>query len=161
MAKSATSGETITTAERRAFVLAMRRTGATYRKIAAAAVTRFGAGTLPDGWDERYAYKDTMRELERLRETMAEDGESIRQIELERLDRLTEALWSRATDGDEAAIDKVLRIMDRRAKFLGLNRSEGLEVSGPGGGPVTHAITVTIDVGDDPRMPHVDDDADD
>lgn len=153
MAKSVTSGETLATAERRAFVLALRKGGMTYRKIAAAAVQRFGIDQLPDGWDERYAYKDVMRELARLRETMAEDGETVRQIELDRLDRLTEALWSRATDGDEAAIDKVLRIMDRRAKYLGLNRPEGIEVSGPGGGPIQAESVVRIVIPDNGRGP--------
>jgi len=153
MARGETSPAILTTAERRAFVLVMRKTGATYRKIAAATASRFGADNLPEGWDERYAYKDVMRELARLRETMGEDGETVRQIELERLDRLTEALWPRAKDGDEAAIDKVLRIMDRRAKFLGLNRPEGLEVSGPGGAPLATESVVRIVIPDNGRGP--------
>lgn len=129
MAKSKTSGDMLDTAERRAFVLALRKTGMTYRKIAASAVQRFGLDKLPKGWDELYAYKDVCRELERLRDTMAEDARFILQIELERLDRLTEAMWSRAVGGDEAAVDRVLRLMDRRSKYLGLDAKLKVDVS--------------------------------
>lgn len=142
MAKAETSAGTLSTAERRAFVLTLRKTGATYRKIAAAAVQRYGGESLPDGWDERYAYKDTMRELERLRETMHEDCQFVLQVELERLDRLMEAMWSRAADGDEAAIDKVLKIMDRRAKYLGLDARFKVDLTTP--------VHVTISYDDGP-----------
>lgn len=145
MARQSTTAEQLTTADRRAFVLAMRKTGATYRKIAAAAVARFGSEALPEGWDERYAYKDILRELSRLRETMGEDAEAIRQVELERLDRLTEAFWSRAIDGDGAAADRVLKFMERRARYLGLNRAEGIEVSGPDGEPLQAKIYIGVD----------------
>lgn len=149
MARSKTSGESLATAERRAFVLAMRKTGATYRKIAAAAVARFGADSLPETWGERYAHKDTARELERLQAEMAEDGTTVLRIELERLDRLMEALWPRAVSGDDAAIDRVLKLMDRRAKYLGLNAPEGLAVSGANRGPVE--IIFSYDDGVDPE----------
>lgn len=136
MARQTTTAEQLTTADRRAFVLAMRKTGATYRKIAAAAVARFGSDALPAGWDERFAFKDILRELSRLRETMGEDAEAIRQVELERLDRLTEAVWSRATAGDDSAIDRVLKLMDRRARYLGLDAPVRQELAGGGGGPI-------------------------
>lgn len=144
MAQAKTAGEVLTTAERRAFVLAMRKTGATYRRIAAAAVARFGVEALPDTWGERYVHKDVARELERLRAEIAEDGDAVLRLELERLDRFTEALWARASSGDEAAIEKCLRIMDRRAKYLGLHRPEGIEVSGAGGGPVVTHVTIDL-----------------
>lgn len=152
MARVATTGEILATADRRAFVLALRKSGATYRKIAAAAVARFGAEALPDTWGERYAHKDVVREIERLRGEIAEGADEVLRIELERLDRLTEALWSRATAGDEAAIDKVLKIMDRRARYLGLNRPEGVELTGPGGGPIEASI-IRVVIPDNGRGP--------
>ena len=50
----------------------------------------------------------------------AEANEFNRSEELERLDRLQVALWNRAIKGDEKAIRTVLRIMELRAKILGL-----------------------------------------
>ena len=88
MAKAVTNPVLLKTAERRAFVLQLRKAGATYRSIASACLSRFGADQLPAGWDERYAYKDVRRELDTLREQMSIDVEEIRTLELERLDSL-------------------------------------------------------------------------
>lgn len=42
-------------------------------------------------------------------------------LEVERLDRLQEAMWDRALGGDTRAADTVLRIITTRAKILGLD----------------------------------------
>jgi len=42
-------------------------------------------------------------------------------LEIERLDRLQEAMWDRALGGDTRAADTVLRIITTRAKILGLD----------------------------------------
>lgn len=42
-------------------------------------------------------------------------------LELERLDRFLSYLWSAIEQGDPVAIDKGLKIMDRRAKYLGID----------------------------------------
>lgn len=44
------------------------------------------------------------------------------ELELTRLDRLQMALWSDAINGSVQAVDKVLCIMEQRAKLLGLYR---------------------------------------
>jgi hypothetical protein len=46
-----------------------------------------------------------------------------RAVELERLDRLQVAVWNRALKGDDRAIATVLRLMERRAKLLGLDEA--------------------------------------
>ena len=51
-----------------------------------------------------------------------EAADELRQIELARCDRLTQGVWPRAIDGDEAAINTVLRIMQRRARLAGLDQ---------------------------------------
>lgn len=48
-------------------------------------------------------------------------ADEVRELELERLDRFLLALWAKIEQGDPVAIDKGLRIMDRRAKYLGLD----------------------------------------
>lgn len=44
-------------------------------------------------------------------------------IELDRLDALQRAVWADATSGDTRAIETALKVMDRRAKLLGLDGS--------------------------------------
>jgi hypothetical protein len=55
--------------------------------------------------------------------------DSLRRLEAERLDRLFEALWIRAMDTTRAdhlgAVDRVLRVMERRAKMEGVDIPTG------------------------------------
>lgn len=106
---------------RRSYVLEQRKGGLTYREIAAAAINKFGTDDLPKGYDERYAYADVISELKRINDANAETAAEIKDVELQRLDRMQAAVWRKVLDGHEGAIDRVLRIMDRRAKLLGLD----------------------------------------
>lgn len=132
MRQPQTTGQLIDTAERRAFVLKLRKAGATYREIADAAVTRFGIDALPGGWCDRYAHKDVRRELDKLRNEIAESAEGVLALELERLDDLLKGLWGEAArkNPDHGAVDRVLKIMQRRAKLLGLDAPDKHDVSG-------------------------------
>lgn len=119
----------IDAAKRRNFVLEMRRVGGSYRQIAEAAVEEFGASALPSGWDERYACNDIKRELDRLREVTNERAADLRDIELTRLDEMQSrvypvALGSETVPPDMRAVDRVLRIMERRAKLTGIDAVE-------------------------------------
>jgi len=67
-----------------------------------------------------------------LREAVAE----LRELDAERLDGLLRALYPRALKGDYGAADRVLRILERRAKLYGLDAPVKQEVSGPEGGPM-------------------------
>jgi hypothetical protein len=49
------------------------------------------------------------------------ETEQLREIELMRLDKLQQPYWTRALKGDVDALDRVLKIMERRAKMLGLD----------------------------------------
>lgn len=72
-----------------------------------------------------------------LRKTLQEPADELRALELERLDALQMALWPRAQKGDKVAIDQVLKIMERRAKLLGLDAPAKHELGGAGGQPLT------------------------
>ena len=50
----------------------------------------------------------------------------IRKLEAERLDRLQLSFWQKAIGGDGRALDRVLRIMERRANLLGLDHAHGI-----------------------------------
>jgi len=88
--------------------LELRRGGATYDAIA-----RQLGYAHPSGAAAAY-----QRALKR---TLMEAGsEEVRAAELDRLDRLQLAHWSKAIAGDGPATDRVLRIMEHRARYLGL-----------------------------------------
>ena len=143
--KQDTGPELLATAERRAYVLQLRRGGATYRDIAGNVLNTFGADKLPQGWDERYAYKDVKRELDRVRGEIAESAEDVLTLELERLDRMFLTMFDRAIKGDEKAVDRCLRIMQRRSDLLGLDAPKRQEISGPDGEAAVVELRVVHD----------------
>jgi hypothetical protein len=59
--------------------------------------------------------------------TLKQPTDELREIELDRLDRLQRGIWERAKDGDIRAIDAVLRIIDRRARLLGLDAPQKIQ----------------------------------
>jgi hypothetical protein len=62
-------------------------------------------------------------------ESIFESIDEARQLELMRLDEMQLAVWDRAINGDLPAAHCVLKIMDRRAKLLGLDKPEIVEVN--------------------------------
>lgn len=68
----------------------------------------------------------------------SEAVEEHRKVEGERLNKAWKAISKRAFKGELTAIDSMLRIMDRRAKLLGLDApsKNQTELTGPDGGPL-------------------------
>ncbi len=64
------------------------------------------------------AYKAVHTALQR---TLREPADELRTLEAERLDCLLAGIWKLATEGEPGALDRILRIMERRAKLLGLD----------------------------------------
>lgn len=92
--------------------LELRRAGASYTAIGEQL-----------GLDRSNAYKIVKRAIGRVHQ---EPATEIRQLEADRLDRLQLSQWQRALGGDGRALDRVLRIMERRAKLLGLDHEHGV-----------------------------------
>jgi len=111
--------------EREEEALKFRLSGLTYRLIAAEM-----------GISESGAYKAVIRALRRLNERILEQASEVRRMELERLDKMLRGLWFSALKGHQGAIDRVLRIMQRRAMYLGLDAPKALDVT-TGGEPLT------------------------
>jgi len=106
------------TAERRRAAVTLRIEGKPWQEI---------ADTL--GYDSRSsASKDVTRAMQQAIANLALPLEEYRQLELDRLDAMQNALWPKVMDGDPRAIDTTLRLMDRRAKFLGLDAPARMEV---------------------------------
>lgn len=74
----------------------------------------------------------------------AEPREELRTIELDRLDKLMLAIWQQARQGNHAAIDRVIRLMERRARLAGLDAPLRQEISGPDNGPIEFSYADTL-----------------
>lgn len=136
------TSQQLDTQTRRSFVLSLRKSGATYRQIAQAAEQQFGADALPRGWDERYAYNDIARELEKLKTLNSGLTEDVRELEVQRLDELLLSMWPQAKKGNQGAVDRVLRIMERRARLLGLDAPTRADVTSGGEAIKANVIVV-------------------
>ena len=90
--------------------LDLRTRGYTYDRIAdALGISRAGAAEC------------VRRALAALKLECEEKAEEVRDLELKRLDRMLEIAQTAADQGELAAIDRVLRIQERRSKYLGLD----------------------------------------
>lgn len=98
----------VETLRREQQVMELRAQGWTWQRIADA-TGYASAGATKVAFDN--AIKRTMQPI----------ADEVRTLELERLDRFLSYLWSAIEQGDPTAIDKGLKIMDRRAKYLGLD----------------------------------------
>ncbi len=108
-----TTAQKITTAERRRQAVALRLSGATYESIG----ETIGVSTPA-------AFKLVKTALEKLAKDTETDAVPLRELELQRLDRLQFGLWAKAQKGDLNAVDRALKIMERRAKLLGIDAPE-------------------------------------
>ena len=70
------------------------------------------------------ACRYVLSELENLADKCREEAAHVRDLELQRLDDLYLIAYRAIIDGNDlAGIDRCLRIMDRRAKLLGLDKT--------------------------------------
>jgi VIT1/CCC1 family predicted Fe2+/Mn2+ transporter len=79
---------------------------------------------------------DCGRILAALAAESAELRPQIREVEMARLDALQAAAWRSAIGTGKrqlAAIDRIIRIMERRARLLGLDSPTRIEIPGGGG----------------------------
>lgn len=99
----------VKTAEKHIRALQLRKSGMPYREIAAKL-----------GYSGPSSAFNAVEQA--LRESIREPADSLRTLELERLDTSLLAIWKAVQAGSLTAIDRALKIMERRAKLLGLDR---------------------------------------
>jgi acyl carrier protein phosphodiesterase len=97
-------------AERAARAFALRKAGLSYRDIG-----------LELGVNHATVYKDVQVTIKQFLDEAREHHAQIMAIEAARLDDLQRVMWEKAAMGDRRAVDTVLKIMERRAKLLGLD----------------------------------------
>lgn len=113
--ESKLSPRRIEAAERQTQALELRKAGISYDAIAG----RLGfAGA-------QGAYEAVKSALQR---TQQEPADEVRRLEVERLDKLLTALWPEALKGNVQAVDRVLKIMERRASLLGLDAAKEVDI---------------------------------
>ena len=76
------------------------------------------------------ACRYVLSELENLADKCREEAAQVRDLELQRLDALYLVAYAEVEEGNVPAIDRCLRIMERRAKLLGLDAAEKVDVNG-------------------------------
>ena len=91
-------------------VVELRRSGWTYSRIS----QELGVGVAQVG----LIVKNALLEIRKVTE---ESVEQLRQMELERLDEIQRALWPGVESGNLKSIDRMLKLMERRSKLLGLD----------------------------------------
>lgn len=94
--------------EKRLWAVELRKTGMTYEQIAAEMGLKSGSAV----------YQMVSRALKLM---PAESIDQVRLLELRRLDALLRAVWNKAVNDEEGAINRALRILERRARVLGLD----------------------------------------
>jgi phosphoglycolate phosphatase-like HAD superfamily hydrolase len=117
MAGGKSSAIKVNTVERRTLALNLRKSGATYRAIAVSVAEKLG---IPK-YSEAQAHRDVTAELDRIAKQNAETATTVRTLELERLDQYLLAIARDVQKGDFGAIDRALKIMERRARLQGLD----------------------------------------
>jgi hypothetical protein len=90
----------------------MRRAGADYELIAEKLGYKSAGGA-------EQAVRGRVKKL-----YTPEDVDRVVEMELARLDALQLIAWRRAKNGDLAAIDRILKIMERRSQYLGLDKKQ-------------------------------------
>lgn len=87
------------------------------------------AGASYDVIAEKLGYKNALSAENAVRQVIErrykpDDIQHVVYMELERLDALQLIAWRKAKEGDMGAIDRILKIMERRSKYLGLDQQE-------------------------------------
>ena len=110
--------QSIDAAERQRTALELRKAGASYDQIA----------------DKLDVSKSMAAKVVRtaLKSIIKEPAEEVRDMEVARLDAALFAIWSQVKQGNHGAIDRFIKIQDRRAAYLGLDapKESALNVSG-------------------------------
>lgn len=128
--------------ERRQFVVDRRIAGDVFWEIKDAAIEKWGVDRLPKHWDELYAYKDLKIWMDKTKKHIMSSLEDHILLQLARIEKLIQVLWDRAVPLNKedpvriTYIDRIERLMQRKAKLLGLDSATVFELTGKDGGPI-------------------------
>lgn len=110
MARQRNTGSRIAAEERRRIALELRKAGATFEQIGKSLGIR-----------KQSAHELVAKALKEAETKTAETAAQVKALELMRLDDLLKGLWPAASKGNPQSVEKALKVMERRAKLLGLD----------------------------------------
>jgi hypothetical protein len=113
--------------EHLAQALGLRKAGASYDAIGKAL-----------GLSKTRAYQLVTEGLEEINQTVRDEAQAVKRLELERCDELLLALWPQRKN--PRAADSILRIMERRARLEGLDAPQKIAPTTPGGDALPQAV---------------------
>jgi DNA-binding Lrp family transcriptional regulator len=85
------------------------------------------------GISAQAAHQHVTKYLQETAAKTAEIAEDVRTLEVQRCDRLLLGLWPAASKGNPQAVEKALKVMERRAKLLGLDAPTKVAPTNPDG----------------------------
>lgn len=132
--RNLTSAAKARTLDRQAKALELRRMGKGYVEIAAA---------LEIGKSQ--AHRLVKAGLAEAREQIRASGDELRSEELSRLDALLSSLWPQARKGSLGAVDRVIKVMERKAKLLGLDAPQRVAHGGDPDAPPMALVGMSAD----------------
>jgi hypothetical protein len=91
------------------------------------------------------AHRHVMDALKEARAQISTEADTLKSEDLSRLDAMLSGLWPRASKGEAVAVDRVLKIMERRAKLLGLEAPVRIETTGKDGAPIEVSSSISLD----------------
>ena len=106
-----TAGKVVSTLERRQKILELRKSGKTLQEIG----TELGISKVA-------VHTHIKKAIQKYNEKLNEETEWVIFLENSRLDEGLKSIWAKVQSGDLKAIDTMVKIMDRRAKLLGLDQ---------------------------------------
>jgi hypothetical protein len=145
----------IEAATRRRLVVDLRRAGATYGQIADEVRRIYEAegkaDILPRSYNALYAHRDFTMAFQQATAQLRESVEQMRELEYARLDEMFNRIYPRVlgteeTPPDLSALDRALKIMERRARLAGLDSPFPVDLR-----QLTDAQLVALAAGRDPR----------
>ncbi len=132
-ANSPVHSRRIQSAERQKTALELRKRGGSFDNIAATM-----------GISKSTAHNLVHKAIDQLKTTTLKKAEELKVLDLERLDSMLVGIYPKATAGDAKAINAVIKLMDQRAKLLGLYAPTKSEVQGEVKHEHTHTDSTLI-----------------
>jgi hypothetical protein len=106
----------------------LRLNGFSYREIVEAVRGQIDPNQLPEKYSEDTVNQDLYKHYKRLDEMDRESIRIARRMDLQRLDSLLMVAFNKALGGDLKATEVTLKVMERRAKLLGMDRPSTVQI---------------------------------